>query len=128
MVVVGRGGGGKVRRGAEVEGGLGERGADGGVVGDERYIGSKPALRSRKVNGIIQLSGWNLFGLLLLLLLPAKAQAVELDQHDKVFPPSEGALCSLDICSCKPSFSQPALLDVSCAVLEHRQELFSSYH
>ena len=35
----------------------------------------------------------------------------------QVVPPSEGALCSLDICSCNPaySFSQPPLLQVSCA-------------
>ena len=101
------GGGGRHGRGGGAEG-LGERGereerderderdergAD-GDVGGERYIGSLLALRRRKVNGILHLSGWNLVGILLLLILrlPTTVQAVELDQQDKVFgriaPPS----------------------------------------
>jgi len=51
-------------------------------------------------------------GLLLVLLLTT-CQAVELDKVD--LHPEGGALCTLGVCSCKPSPSQPHLLHVSCA-------------
>merc|ERR1719458_2094615 len=74
------------------------------------------------VIGTLRMNRWNsLLPLLpLLLVLSPTVQAVELD---KVGPPSEGALCSLDICSCNPaSSSQPALLHVSCACSANKGE------
>ena len=85
------GGGGRHRRGLgerDEREERGERDESNGEVGGERYIGSLPALRRRKVNVVLQLSGPNLVvGLLLLLilLLPTTVQTVELDQQDKVF-------------------------------------------